>query len=467
MTTPETPLTLFDNTAEDTPVLHFIGIGGIGMSGLAEVLHKAGFAVQGSDTSTNENVQRLRQLGITVFEDHHADNIAAAGIIVISSAIQPDNVERLAAADAQLTELHRADVLAALMENYYTISVTGTHGKTSTTALIWSALKAAEIDVGVINGGIIHSLGTNAVLPTSKEGVLVVEADESDKSFLKLPTDIGIVTNIEPEHMETYGSEKTLLAAFEQFISNVRQTAIICGEDLVLTNLADRTGVDYICYGWEDFNDVYASTPVPQGFGMAFDATIRGGTLEDVVVSLPGRHYVLNALAALATTTALKLNPAEAADGLLNFSGVGRRFSRIGKFRETDVIDDYAHHPTEITTTLEATKQIYSQGRVVSVIEPHRYSRLEALIYDFAKSVKVTDFAVILPVYAAGEDAKPNVDHKTLATKMAVHDVHAVALDDAAQLPETLKLFDLKPTDAILFMGAGHSTKWAKALVTE
>ncbi len=458
---------MFEQTPETSPAFHFIGIGGIGMSGLAEVLHHAGFTVQGSDTSENENVLRLRALGIQVYAEHHADNIAGAGVAVMSSAIPPDNVERLAAADNGLTTLHRADVLAALMENFYTICVTGTHGKTSTTALIWSALRAAGVDVGIISGGMLNSLGTNAVLPATREGILVVEADESDQSFLKLPTDIGIVTNIEPEHMENYGSEQQLLAAFEQFIGSVRQTAIICGEDLVLTSLADRTGTDYLSYGWEDFNDVYANTPAPQGYGMAFDATVRGGKLDDVVVNLPGRHYVLNALAALATTSALKLNPAEAVTGLANFAGVARRFSRVGQYRGTDVIDDYAHHPTEITTTLEATKQIYAKGRVVSIIEPHRYSRLAALIDDFAKSVKVTDFAIILPVYAAGETADPALSQHVLAEKMAAHDVHAIGVDEASQLPKILQEFDLKPTDAILFMGAGRSTTYAKNLVLE
>lgn len=448
-------------------VLHFVGVGGIGMSGLAEVLAKQGAVVSGSDSGSKGDFTRLEAAGVTVFRAHAAEHVPHGAMVVISTAIKPENPE-LSAAHAQgLKVLHRAEMLAAIMQNYQCVAVSGTHGKTSTTALIYAALKAANIPCGIINGGVLNDLGTNAVLPPKLGDWLVVEADESDASFLKLPCKIAVITNIEPEHMETYGTEEKLVEAFIQFADNA-EMALVCTDDPNGQIVAMRTQTEVLTYGQEDGADSVVQSYAPQGEGMAFDATVRGGLLEDIEVALPGTHYVLNSLAALTVAQMVSADVVKATEGLKTFGGVGRRFTKVGTFHGADVIDDYGHHPTEIATTIDAAKQRYGAkgGRVIAVIEPHRYTRLRDLMNEFAGCAKVADAAIIMPVYSAGESAIEGITHTELATCMEATglpaEVYAVADEDG--LHEALHDLAPKAGDCVLCLGAGTITTFAKHL---
>ncbi len=467
---------LFGSFGKNDGVIHFIGVGGIGMSGLAEVLARSGFKVQGSDLGQPYTEDKLREAGVTLFVGHDAAHVSPeVRIVVLSTAVKDGNVELEEARRRGLRIIHRADVLAEIMTHYQTIAVSGTHGKTSTTALIFAALRAAGLNVGIINGGVLDDLHTNAALPAAPGGWLVVEADESDASFLKLKPTVAVVTNIEPEHMDTYGSEEKLVKAFVDFISSAEE-AVVCADDPnVLVAMAQADDKDIVTYGLADDADAYAAGYTPQrgadGQGqMAFDAVLRGATLEDVVVNLPGVHYVLNSLAALAVAQLLKLDVTKAAEGLETFAGVGRRFTRLGRLgARTDgalVVDDYGHHPTEISVTLEAAKTSVS-GKVVAVIQPHRYTRLRDLMDDFAGCARVADACVLLPVYAAGESPIPGVSHEALADKMNLADggPEAVVVNDEAGLRAALSGMHLGADDAVVCLGAGSISGMARHLV--
>jgi UDP-N-acetylmuramate--alanine ligase len=456
-------LTIFGQDVKGL-ALHFIGVGGIGMSGLAEVLAGAGAKVSGSDSGSKGDFERLEKAGVKVVREHKAENIGDAGIVVVSTAIAADNPELLAAKKSEKV-VHRADVLAEIMTNYQTVAISGTHGKTSTTALIYTVLKAAGMKVGVINGGVLNALGTNAVLPP-KGGWLVVEADESDASFLKLKPTVAVITNIEPEHMDTYGTEEKLVEAFVKFADSA-DVAVLCIDDPNTLIVAGRTSADVFSYGMDETADAYTESYAPQGRGMAFDAHVRGGVLEDVVVALPGAHYVLNSLAALAVASVVKADVVKAAEGLAEFKGVGRRFSKVGTFHGADVIDDYGHHPTEIAATLEAAKSVYT-GKVVAVIQPHRYTRLRDLMDEFATCAKVADVAIVMPVYSAGEPPIAGVTHEELVRRMQEsglpEEVYGVA--DEHGLMKALHHVEWGGKgDAIVMLGAGTITDFAKHLV--
>lgn len=457
------------NTPVADHVFHFIGVGGIGMSGLAEILAKAGAVVSGSDIGSKTDFGRLELAGVTVFRQHNANNVPASAIVVISTAIRDDNPELMAARNRRQRIVHRSDILDEIMRNYKTVAVSGTHGKTSTTALVYTALKAGGVSVGVINGGILEDIGTNAILPPHLHDWLIVEADESDASFLKFSPDICIITNIEPEHMDTYGSEDKLVTAFEQF-ANRSALAVVCGDDPNTAIVAARAETDIVTYGFGNddeatYDSVASDARVKDG-KMVFDAVVRGGVLDNVTVSLPGMHYVLNSLAALTIAQIAGADVMAAADGLAHFKGVGRRFSRVGTFHGADVIDDYGHHPTEIATTLDAARRVYT-GKVVAVIQPHRFTRLRDLMDEFANCAKVADIAIVLPVYAAGEPPIDQVDHRVLARNIDAvgmpEDVFAVA--DEAGLFEILHDLELKKGDVIVCLGAGDITTMAAHLV--
>lgn len=452
--------------------LHFVGVGGIGMSGLAEVLATAGAKVSGSDGGSKGDFERLEKAGVKVFRGHDAVNVPAGAIVAVSTAIPATNPELVKAKADGLEIVHRADVLAEIMTNFQTVAVSGTHGKTSTTALIYTALKAGGLNVGVINGGILNVLGTNAVLP--KDGQwLVVEADESDASFLKLKPTVAVITNIEPEHMDTYGTEEKLVQAFVDFADSA-EVAVICTDDPNGLIVSSRTESDVFSYGMEEGSDAFTDSFSPTradgklpngGMGMAFDASIRGGVLEDVVVALPGTHYVLNSLAALAVASITQADMVQAAEGLADFRGVGRRFTKVGEWHGADVIDDYGHHPTEIAATLEAAKQAYA-GKVVVVIQPHRYSRLRDLMDEFATCAKVADAAIIMPVYSAGEAPIEGVTHEELGRRMedagAPEEIHVV--QDEIGLQKVLHHLHVHKGDVVMCMGAGTITDYAKHL---
>lgn len=452
--------------------LHFVGVGGIGMSGLAEVLANAGAKVSGSDGGTKGDFARLEKAGVKVFRGHDAANVPAKAIVAVSTAIPADNPELKKAKADGLEVVHRADMLAEIMQNYQTVAVSGTHGKTSTTALIYTALKAGGLNVGVINGGVLNALGTNAVLPKAGQW-LVVEADESDASFLKLKPTIAVITNIEPEHMDTYGTEDKLVQAFVDFADSA-DVAVICTDDPNGLIVSARTASDVFSYGMEEGADAFTGSYSPTraegklpngGMGMAFDASIRGGILEDVVVALPGTHYVLNSLAALAVASLTKADLVKAADGLADFRGVGRRFTKVGEWHGADVIDDYGHHPTEIAATLEAAKQAYA-GKVVVVIQPHRYTRLRDLMDEFASCAKVADAAILMPVYSAGEQPIAGVTHEELGRRMedagAPEEIHVV--QDEIGLQKVLHHLHVSKGDVVMCMGAGTITDYAKHL---
>jgi UDP-N-acetylmuramate--alanine ligase len=449
-------------------ILHFIGVGGIGMSGLAEVLALQGAKVSGSDSGTKGDFGRLEQSGVQVFRSHAADHVPSNAMVVVSTAIRADNPELQQAERLGCVVVHRAEVLAAIMQNYQTIAISGTHGKTSTTALIYSVLAAAEMKVGVINGGVLNALGTNAKLPPKVGDWLVVEADESDASFLKLHPTIAVITNIEPEHMDTYGTEDKLVAAFQQFAESA-ELAVLCADDPNLQIIASRAEVEIITYGQDELADCVANEfharKVGDMGGMVMDCTLRGGVLEEVEIALPGTHYVLNSLAALAVAQYLSADLTKALEGLRTFQGVGRRFTKVGTFHGAAVIDDYGHHPTEIATTLDAAKQVY-RGRVVAVIQPHRFTRLRDLMEEFAGCAKVADVAVIMPVYSAGEEPLAGITHRALAEKMDALGLpeQVMVVNDEAGLQEALHDLDLGADDAIVCLGAGTITEFAKHL---
>lgn len=442
---------------------HFIGVGGIGMSGIAQILAGAGATVSGSDSGTKGDFGMLERAGVKVFKGHDAKQVPASGMVVTSTAVKEDNVEVKEARKRGLKVVHRADVLAEIMKGFSTIAVSGTHGKTSTTALVFCALKAGGVPVGIINGGILQDLGTNAVLPP-KDGWLVVEADESDASFLKYKPTIAVITNIEPEHMDTYGTEAKLVEAFVDFADSADEV-VICADDPTASVVAAQTGSDVVTYGLDEGADVHATMYAPQGGGMSFDVNLRGGMLEDVVVALPGVHYVANSLAALAVLQMVKGDVVKGADGLATFKGVGRRFTKVGQFHGADIIDDYGHHPTEIATTLEAAKSVYT-GRVIAVIQPHRYTRLRDLMDEFAGCAKVADVCVIMPVYSAGEDEIEGVNHEELGVRMEKigrpEEIYVV--DGENGLMKALHHVDLKKGDAVVCLGAGTITDYAKHL---
>jgi len=445
---------------------HFVGVGGIGMSGLAEVLALQGARVSGSDSGSKGDFTRLEKVGVKVFRSHAAAQIPAGALVVISTAIGPENPELQHAKAQGYRVLHRAEVLAEIMKNYQTVAVSGTHGKTSTTALIYSALAAVGVPVGVINGGVLNALGTNALLPPKIGDWLVVEADESDASFLKLHPTVAVITNIEPEHMDTYGTEAKLVAAFAQFAASA-SLAIVCADDPNLQLIAQRAETDILTYGQDETADSVVHDFYPRGGGMVMDCTIRGGTLEEVEIALPGTHYVLNSLAALTVAQAVQADLSKAAEGLKNFQGVGRRFTKVGTFHGAAVIDDYGHHPTEIATTLAAAKQVYpAPGRVVAVIQPHRYTRLRDLMAEFATCAKVADVAIVLPVYSAGEAPITGVTHQVLATQMDATGFPdmVMVVNDEAGLHAALHDLAVGHGDAIICLGAGTITEYAKHL---
>ncbi len=445
-------------------VLHFIGVGGIGMSGLAEVLAQQGAVVSGSDSGSKADYARLEQHGVNVFRSHAAAQVSANATVVVSTAIQANNPELVQAQARGQTVVHRAEVLAAIMQNYQTVAVSGTHGKTSTTALIFSVLQAAGVAVGIINGGVLNALGTNAKLPPKVGDWLVVEADESDASFLKLAPTIAVVTNIEPEHMETYGTEAKLIEAFRQFAASA-ELAVLCADDPNLQIMASLLSNDVTTYGQDELADCVVNEFHPRKAGMVMDCTLRGGVLDNVEIALPGTHYVLNSLAALAVAQYLSTDLTKAAEGLKTFQGVGRRFSLVGTFHGAAVIDDYGHHPTEIATTIAAAKQVYP-GRVVAVIQPHRFTRLRDLIDEFATCAKVADVAILLPVYSAGEAPITGITHTALAERMEATGLpdHVMVVNDEAGLNTALHSLGLETGDAILCLGAGNITDYAKHL---
>jgi len=454
-------------------LVHFIGIGGIGMSGIAEVLHNLGYKVQGSDQSDNANVQRLRDKGIAVHIGHRAENLGDAEVVVASSAIKADNPERVAARERHLPTVRRAEMLAELMRFRNAIAVGGTHGKTTTTSMIGALLEAGGLDPMVINGGIINSIGTNARMGAGEW--MVVEADESDGTFLKLPADIAVVTNIDPEHLDHYKNFDALREAFRGFVENVPFYGFgaMCLDHPEVQALVRRIGDrKVVTYGSNPQADVRFLDVAPGGGKNRFRIEIRDrktGAIEridDLELPMPGLHNVSNATAAVAVARELKIGADAIRRGLAQFSGVKRRFTRVGTWNGVEIIDDYGHHPVEIRAVLKAAREA-TAGKVIAIKQPHRYTRLHELFGEFCTCFNDADTLLVAPVYAAGEAPIPGADSEALVAgiRAAGHrDVRYIGGQEAIA-PVVAEL--AQPGDFVVFLGAGNITQWAYALTGE
>ncbi len=453
----------------DIGTIHFVGIGGIGMSGIAEVMHQLGYAVQGSDVAEGYVVDKLRKAGIPVTIGHSPDNLGDAAVIVCSTAISRGNPEIEAAAERRLPIVKRAEMLAELMRMQKTIAVAGTHGKTTTTSMIAAMLDAGGMDPTVINGGIINRYGSNARLGTSDW--MVVEADESDGSFLRLDGTIAVVTNIDPEHLEHYGGFDEVKKAFCDFIENVPfyGLAVLCVDHPEVQSLIGRIqDRRIVTYGFSALADVRAENVSPDGLGSTFDAIIleRDGsrrTIAGIAMPMPGRHNVQNALAAIAVGLELGIPDEKIVTGFERFEGVKRRFTKAGEIDGTTIIDDYAHHPVEIRAVLSAARE-GAECRVIAVMQPHRYTRLQSLMEDFQSAFNDADIVFVTPVYAAGEEPIEGVDSDVLIEGLRARGHRMVkAVADVEELADSLR--DIAaPGDIVICMGAGDITKWAAGL---
>ncbi len=447
--------------------VHFVGIGGIGMSGIAEVLLNLGYRVQGSDIADSPNVQRLRDKGIAIEIGHRAENLGDAHVVVVSSAIQPDNAELLAARERLLPVVRRAEMLAELMRLKQAVAVGGTHGKTTTTSLVATLLEAGRFDPTVINGGIINAYGTNARLGDGTW--MVVEADESDGSFVKLPADIAIVTNIDPEHMDHYGTFDAVRDAFRQFVENVPfyGFAVMCIDHPEVQSLVSRIeDRRIITYGENPQADVrYVDVRFEGGqsrFGVLIRDRITGAEkdIPGLLLPMPGRHNIANATAAIAVADQLGMSADLIRAGLAGFGGVKRRFTHTGAWNGIDVYDDYGHHPVEIAAVLKAARDA-AQGRVVAVMQPHRYTRLQSLLDDFCTCFNDADTVIVADVHAAGETPIEGADRDALIAGMrASGHRHVMPLEDPGDLAELVR-DNAAPGDLVILLGAGSITRWA------
>ena len=447
--------------------IHFTGIGGIGMSGIAEVLLNHGYAVQGSDLKESKITDRLAALGARIFIGQAAENLDGAEVVVISSAIKPGNPEFDAARARGLPMVRRAEMLAELMRLRSNVAIAGTHGKTTTTTLVATLLDAGGIDPTVINGGIIHAYGSNARVGQGEW--MVVEADESDGTFNRLPATIAIVTNIDPEHMEHWGTIENLRKGFYDFVSNIPfyGLAVCCTDHAEVQALVGRvTDRRVVTYGFNAQADVRA-VGLHYVKGVAhFDIALRG---EDRVIAgctlpMPGDHNVSNALAAVAVARHLGMKSDEIRAALAGFKGVNRRFTKLGEVGGVTIIDDYGHHPVEIAAVLRAARQA-SEGRVIAVHQPHRYTRLSSLFEDFCSCFNDADVVGIAEVYAAGEAPIAGASRDDLVAGLTRHghrNAHAVDSEDAL---EALVRAEAKSGDIVVCLGAGTISAWAHGLV--
>lgn len=458
----------------DIGVVHFVGIGGIGMSGIAEVMHNLGYKIQGSDLSDNQNVARLRDLGVPVKIGQRAENLDGVAVIVVSSAIKPDNPEMEAARARAIPVVRRAEMLAELMRLKWTVSVAGTHGKTTTTSMIATLLDAADVDPTVINGGIINRYGTNARL--GEGDWMVVEADESDGTFVRLPATIAVVTNLDPEHLDFYGTFEAEKAAFRTFLERVPfyGVSVLCIDHPEVQSLIphiDNRRV--LTYGLSPQADVRAINLVwDNGVGQ-FDVILAdrtdGGpdkTIEGIRLPMPGDHNVQNALAAIAVGHFMGLGDTVIRDAFSQFAGVKRRFSRVGGACGITVIDDYGHHPVEIAAALKAAR-VSQTGRVIAVVQPHRYSRLQSLFEDFCTAFNDADSVIVTPVFEAGENPIEGFDRDSLADGLRRRGVRRVDVTNGPEDLATIVSEHAEAGDMVVCLGAGSISRWAHDLPKE
>lgn len=457
----------------DVGPIHFIGIGGIGMSGIAEVMRTLGYAVQGSDLSDNYNVARLRKSGIGVAIGHKAENLGDAQVVVVSSAVKADNPELVAARNKALPVVRRAEMLAELMRFKSCVAVGGTHGKTTTTSMVAALLDAGKLDPTVINGGIINAYGSNARL--GEGDWMVVESDESDGTFVKLPADVVIVTNIDPEHLDHYGSFDKAREAYLAFVENIPfyGFAVMCMDHPEVQALIGRVRDRHvITYGKSPQADVRILSQEFTGGENRFSLQIRdrrNGTmrvLDGLKLAMPGDHNVLNATAAIAVAEELGISDDEIRKGLQSFTGVKRRFTRTGEFNGVTIYDDYGHHPVEIAAVLKAARSV-TKGRVISVMQPHRYTRLSSLFNEFCGCFNDADSVIIAPVYAAGEAPIAGANHTALVEGLRARGHRsAFTIEKPEELAGLVRGL-VEPGDVVVCLGAGTITQWAYALPGE
>ncbi|WP_297618792.1 UDP-N-acetylmuramate--L-alanine ligase [uncultured Roseicyclus sp.] len=446
--------------------IHFVGIGGIGMSGIAEVLLNHGYDVQGSDLKPSKITERLEALGARVHFGQRAENLDGAEVVVISSAIKPGNPELDSARTKGLPVVRRAEMLAELMRLRSNIAVAGTHGKTTTTTMVATLLDAGGVDPTVINGGVIHAYGSNARV--GQGDWMVVEADESDGTFNRLPATIAIVTNIDPEHMEHWGTLDNLRKGFLDFVSNIPfyGLAVCCTDHPEVQALVGRiTDRRVVTFGFNAQADVRAINLTYKAGVAHFDIALQaeGQVIEGCTLPMPGDHNVSNALAAVAVARHLGMKGAEIRAALAGFKGVNRRFTKVGEVGGITIIDDYGHHPVEIAAVLKAARQA-SEGRVIAVHQPHRYTRLSSLFEDFCACFNEADVAGIAEVYAAGEDPIPGASRDDLVAGLIRHGHrHARAVVSEEDL-ERLVREQARPGDMVVCLGAGTISAWAQGL---
>ncbi len=461
----------------DMGTLHFVGIGGIGMSGIAEVLCNLGYSVQGSDISDSYTLDRLRKQDVKIMiGEHKAENVKGAAAVVISSAVKADNPEVVEARALRIPVVRRAEMLAELMRLKATISVAGTHGKTTTTSLISTLFMAADKKPTVINGGIINAYGTNAFLGEGEW--MVVEADESDGTFIRIPSTVAVVTNIDPEHLDHYGNFDALRAAFYQFITQLPfyGFAVMCIDhpevQALMAKVVDRR---IVSYGTSPQADVRAVNIRQLPTGQQFDVELADRTsgdvrtLKDVVLPMFGMHNVRNALAAIAVARDCGIEDAVILRGLREFGGVKRRFTKTGEANGVTIIDDYGHHPVEIAATLQSARQAVEAtgGRVIAVVQPHRYTRLASLFNDFCTCVDNADTVLVADVYTAGEEPIDGANRDALVEGIRNHGhKHVMALPSEKELAAML-VDQVRAGDFVICLGAGSISKWASNLPSE
>jgi UDP-N-acetylmuramate--alanine ligase len=453
--------------------IHFVGIGGIGMSGIAEVLVNLGYAVQGSDASDNYNLDRLRKKGAKVSVGHKAENVDGAEVVVVSTAIKRDNPELMAARERRIPVVRRAEMLAELMRLKSCVAIAGTHGKTTTTTMVATLLDAGGLDPTVINGGIINAYGSNARLGAGDW--MVVEADESDGTFLKLPTEVAIVTNVDPEHLDHFKTFDAVQDAFRHFVENLPfyGFAVMCIDHPVVQTLVGKIeDRRIVTYGENPQADARLLDLTPMGGGSKFKVAFRDRKtgvvheIADLMLPMPGRHNASNATAAIAVARELGVSDDAIRKAIAGFGGVKRRFTKTGEWNGITVIDDYGHHPVEIAAVLKAARES-TNGKIIAVVQPHRYTRLQSLFEEFCTCFNDADAVVVADVYAAGETPIDGIDRDHFVAGLRAHGHReAVPLLAAAELAGIVNGI-AKSGDLVVCLGAGNITQWAYALPGE
>ena len=453
-------------------ILHFVGIGGIGMSGIAEILHNLGYQVQGSDIAESANTERLRGLGVKILIGHRAKNIGNAAAVVISSAVKQDNPEVISARSQRVPIVRRAEMLAELMRLKMSVSIAGTHGKTTTTSLMAALFDAADLMPTVINGGIINAYGTNARLGAGEW--MVVEADESDGTFIRLPSSIAVITNIDPEHLDYFGSFDNSRKAFQQFVENIPFYGFA---DMfmdhpevqqLIARIQDRR---IISYGFTPQAEIRAVNVRRDPIGLIFDIEIEHNnkTITDIFLPMFGEHNIRNALAVASVAQELSISDEVLKNAFAKFGGVKRRFTRTGVVGGITIVDDYGHHPVEIQATLKAARQAIegTEGRVIAVVQPHRYTRLRDLFDQFCTCFNNADCVIVTDVYSAGEEPIEGIsrDSLVLGLQSAGHR-HVLKLENQESLAP-LVLEEARAGDLVVCLGAGSISKWANSLPQE